>query len=280
MSERFNAFSFVDRITRIEPGIRAEGCYTVPAPLARFPSCLAVEAVGQLAAWVAMSRVGFRLRPVAGLAAETRFFNEVTPGQVVDLAVEIDSCDAEAVAYSGSARVNGLAIVELRHSLGPMLPMEQFDVAEDVRARFELLCGAAGAQAGRFQGVAAPHSIVTDRVRGKSLRADLHVPAAAPFFADHFPRRPVLPGTLLLDALLQLALQLASEAPQRNTERLLELSRVTDVKMRTFIPPGATVELEIETSAQTPVAAECALAARIRGKLAGSARAQFVPRST
>jgi 3-hydroxymyristoyl/3-hydroxydecanoyl-(acyl carrier protein) dehydratase len=278
MSERFSAFSFVDRITRLEPGTRAEGCYAVPAALSHFPHCLAAEAVGQLAAWVSMSRLDFRLRPVAGIAAETRFFNEAMPGQALDLEIEIESCDEEAVAYSGWARVKGAEIVELKHSLGPMLPIEEFDAAEDVRARFEVLRGA-GARTGRFRGIVSPQIVVTDRVRGESLRADLYVPASAPYFADHFPRRAVFPATLLLDAQIQLALQLASEVPRSNAERSLKPARVTDVKMRAFIPPGETVELRIESSSRTADTVECALVARLRGKLAGSARVEIVPRS-
>jgi 3-hydroxymyristoyl/3-hydroxydecanoyl-(acyl carrier protein) dehydratase len=278
MSDRFSAFSFVDRITRLVPGIRAEGCYSVPTGLARFPSCLAAEALGQLAAWVAMSQFDFRLRPVAGIAAETRFFNETTPGQNLDLEVELQRCDEEAIGYSGSARSNGTEIVELKHCLGPMLPMEDFDSAEDVRARFEVLRGA-GVGAGRFQGVVAPRVVVTDRVHGESLHADLQVPASAPFFADHFPRRAVFPATLLMDAQIALGLELAREAPRWGAQQLLKPARVTDVKMRAFIPPGETVALRIEMSSQTADAAECALVARMGGKLAGTARVEIVPRS-
>ena len=55
MDGRFRAFSFVDRITRLDPGHRIEGLYTVPATASRFPAALMAEAVGQLAAWSAMS---------------------------------------------------------------------------------------------------------------------------------------------------------------------------------------------------------------------------------
>ena len=44
MSGRFRAFSFVDRITRSEPGRRIEGQYTVPASATRFPASLMAEA--------------------------------------------------------------------------------------------------------------------------------------------------------------------------------------------------------------------------------------------
>ena len=127
--------------------------------------------------------------------------------------------------------------------------MEEFDSAEDVRARFEVLRGS-GARAGRFQGVVPPQIVVTDRVRGQSLRAEMHVPAAAPFFADHFPRRAVFPATLLLDTQIELGLQLASEMPRWSTEHLKPV-RVTDVKIRAFIPPGEIVELRIDMSFPT-----------------------------
>ncbi len=37
------------------------------------------------------------------------------------------------------------------------------------------------------------------------------MPDSAPFYADYFPRRPVLPGTLLLDAQLRLSAELAAD---------------------------------------------------------------------
>src|SRR5687767_2637523 len=111
MAEHFAAFSFVDQITEFTPGVRARAQFTVPALLPAFPSCLVAEAVGQLAAWVAMAQVGFRGRPVAALANETRFHGEIAPGTVLELSVEIDSCDDEAVAYAGRATSGeGLAI--------------------------------------------------------------------------------------------------------------------------------------------------------------------------
>ena len=60
MGGRFGAFSFVDRITEVVPGMRARGSYQVPKGLDAFPSALAAEAVGQLAAWASMARLEFR----------------------------------------------------------------------------------------------------------------------------------------------------------------------------------------------------------------------------
>ena len=110
MVDHFAAFSFVDRITELEPGKRARGTFAIPAGIDAFPPCLMAEAVGQLAAWVAMSRIEFRGRPVAALANETRFLRAAKPGDVLELEVEIHDVDDEAVAYQGHADIDGVLI--------------------------------------------------------------------------------------------------------------------------------------------------------------------------
>src|SRR5262245_47638598 len=127
MSDHFAAFSFVDRISGLAPGTRASGTFAIPASTASFPPCLMAEAVGQLAAWVAMSHIEFRGRPVAALARETRFLRAASPGQTLDLHVEVEDCDDEAVAYHGWADIDGERAIELTDCLGPMLPLAEFD---------------------------------------------------------------------------------------------------------------------------------------------------------
>src|SRR3990172_3125605 len=106
MADRFSAFSFVDRITALEPGRRARGRFAVPAGLSEFSTCLVAEAGGQLAAWVAMAQAEFRRRPVAALSGETRIVGEAAPGEILDLGVEIESCDPDAVADRKSTHLN------------------------------------------------------------------------------------------------------------------------------------------------------------------------------
>jgi 3-hydroxymyristoyl/3-hydroxydecanoyl-(acyl carrier protein) dehydratase len=272
MAERFSAFSFVDRITELEPGVRAAGRYAIPAHLPGFPSCLVAEAIGQLAAWASMSKLGFRRRPVAGLAGETLFFRGAGPGQVLDLAIAIQACDEDAVAYGGTAHVGGETVLELRHCVGPMLPMEDFDAPEAVGGDFEVLRGP-GAPAGRLRALPQPAVTVEERVPGRSVAATLHVPAAAPFFGDHFPRRPVFPGTLLLDRQIELALALAREASAPGG--VPAPARVTDVKMRSFIAPGQAVGMRVELQPRTDALLDARLSARIDGKTVATARAEI-----
>jgi 3-hydroxymyristoyl/3-hydroxydecanoyl-(acyl carrier protein) dehydratase len=271
MSDHFAAFSFVDRITELDPGVRARAIFAVPGSIAAFPACLVAEAVGQLAAWAAMAKIDFRGRPVAALATETVFHGAVAPGARLELNIEIESCDDDAVAYGGFAQVDGARVIELKHCLGPMLPVQEFDAPEVLRERLRLLC-AAGAPGGRFHGVALPELVALDGVAGQSARALLQVPQAAPFFADHFPRRPVFPATLLLDSQIRLALDLARAAIGTPVAAPLSPRRMTHVKMRSFIAPGQAVELGAELAAAAGDAGTIRLSATVDGRVVATAR--------
>jgi 3-hydroxymyristoyl/3-hydroxydecanoyl-(acyl carrier protein) dehydratase len=275
MDEHFAAFSFVDRITQLEAGKRARGVFAIPARIREFPPCLVAEAVGQLAAWVAMSAIEFRGRPVAALAAETRFRGDVHPGQTLELGVELDHCDDDAVAYGGWANVNGRQVTQLEHCLGPMLPTEEFDALEALRERFALICGK-GASPGRFPGVDLAAAIVTEHTPGRSLRATLQVPTRAPFFGDHFPRRAVFPATLLLDAQMRLAARLAAEASATQAGALV-LRRMNNVKVRSFTTPGQALELGADATPQDDGTLRIALSARVADKSVATARVEFGP---
>ena len=279
MTGHFGAFSLVDRITALEAGKHARGCFAIPGHIARFPASLAAEAAGQLAAWNAMAFLDFKVRPVAGLAAEIRFGPEVRPGQTLDLEIDIDTCDPDAVSYSGWADADGVRVMELDHSVGPMLPMEQFDAPEAVRTHFDLLCGS-GAARGRFDGVPEPDLEIVEQAASEWLQAILRVPQHAAYFDDHFPRRPVFPATLLLDAQIKVALQLAASAKHWPPGVRLAASRVPGMKMRSFIPPGESVELRVEVV--PPIDENMATAtstARVKGKVVSSGRLEVVARS-
>ena len=279
MSDHFAAFSFVDRISDFAAGAHARGWYAVPREIAEFPSCLVAEAVGQLAAWVAMDKLDYRGRPVAALATETVFEGSVAPGDLLELDVAIDDCDDEVIAYGGWAKVNGRRVIELRHCLGPMVPVEELDSPQALRDRFALLRGR-GATAGAFRGVAPVPLAVDARVPGKSLHATLAVPEHAAFFGDHFPRRPVFPATLLLDLQMRLAIELADSIGDRPGGAIRTASRMTNVKMRTFITPGQQVGLNVEMlpAADEGATARVALSAHVGDRAVATARVELVDR--
>lgn len=271
--DHFCAYSFVDRIDAFEPGRAAHATFAVPPHLPRFAPCFVAEAVGQLAAWVAMERIDYRGRPVAALATATRFLGDAHPGATLELSVTIDHCDDEAVAYSGRAHSQGRALIELIDCLGPMLPVAQFDDPAALRERFALLRGA-GAPPGRFRGVAAPPVTRIEEVAGESLRARLAVPEDAPFFHDHFPRRPVFPATLLLDTQIAQTLELARAAPWAAGRDIAPL-KVTHVKMRAFIEPGQSLDLALDVKPPIDNVAKATMQAAIDGRIVAGARLEM-----
>ena len=74
-------------------------------------------------------------------------------------------------------------------------------------------------------------------------RATLQVPADAAFFGDHFPKRPVFPGTLLMNTNLKLVTSLAANVPARAGARWAPRA-VVDMKLRDFISPGELLSIE------------------------------------
>jgi len=272
MSEHFRAFSFVDRIHSIQPGARIRGSYTIPPSLPDFPPSLVAEAVGQLAAWAAMAAVDFQCRPVAGIAAEIHLLSPVRPGQLLELAADLESVDNEAVSYDGTAHADGVPVIRLQHCVGPMLPLETFDDPQKLRDRFALL-QAAGATPGAFGGLPPlPLLIHSSDAIGQTLRATLHVPPSAPFFGDHFPRRPAFPGALLMKSNLELAASLAEHLPQPATGGKWVPQAASDMKLRSFTLPGETLEMKASLSRISSNEAIINVETRKGAQLAGSVR--------
>jgi 3-hydroxymyristoyl/3-hydroxydecanoyl-(acyl carrier protein) dehydratase len=273
MDDHFRAFSFVDRIASVLPEGRIRGRYAIPSRISSFAASLVAEATGQLAAWAAMAAVDFERRPVAGIAGCVELGPPVQPGQVLDLSAEIETVDADAVAYGGVATVDGIPVLQLHRCVGPMVPVSDFDDPQALRDRFALLCGP-GAMAGGFDGIP---SLVLERNGGEPaqwIRARLTVPQSAALFADHFPRRPVFPGSLLMHSNLELAGALASEASSA-PGLAWTLREITDMKLRAFIAPGEILEIEARMAARAEESAVVKVETRNGQRTIGSARVRL-----
>jgi len=273
MREHFCAFSFVDRITSLEAGVSIRGCYVIPPRVDTFPVSLAAEAVGQLAAWAAMESVDFSHRPVAGIAGRIELLSTVRPGQVLELAADLESVDTDTVGYSGTAWADGTPVIRLTDCVGPMVPLEDFDDPEDVRKHCHKL-QSIGAAPARFQGLPTLALETKECVTAELARASLRVPSTAPFFEDHFPRRPVFPGTLLVHANLQAAAILADNRLSSTGQSWLART-ISDVKLRSFISPGETVDLVVRPTAWSEHSRSVAVESRIGQRLVGTAVIQF-----
>jgi 3-hydroxymyristoyl/3-hydroxydecanoyl-(acyl carrier protein) dehydratase len=232
--------------------------------------------VGQLAAWAAMAKMDFARRPVAGLAGEFELLHPIRPGQRLELTADLDTVEADAAAYGGSVLVDGIQVIRLSHCVGPMLAVEEFDDPAALRARFEVLCNG-GATPGGFGGLPAFPLARVGGEAGQSVAATLQVPTQANFFADHFPRRPVFPGTLLMNASLELAALLAKELAAPASGVAWGLRGVSDVKLRAFTPPGEVLDIEARLHQRSAAAAMVNVEIRKGRRVVGGARVRLAP---
>jgi hypothetical protein len=86
----------------------------------------------------------------------------------------------------------------------------------------------------------------------------------------------VFPATLLLDAQIRFALELAAEAAHWPAGTRPVPSRMTHVKMRSFIPPGAELAIGAALGPPTASTAIIRLSARMDDKTVATARLEVV----
>ncbi len=249
-------FHFVDQILKLDPGRHALGVKHVtcgdtfvrptaggePALL----SCIIGEALGQLGAWNVMAAKDFSVRPVAGVVGEVVISGEAAVGDSILLDTTIDSVTDDAVFYHAVASVDGTEVLRLENTLGPLLPMEQFNDPEELRERLARIHRpGAPTEAPHPDGnPAVPFDVSFDEIlsleSGKEATAVLQVSGREAFFADHFPRKPVLPLSLLLESLLQLGQKLLEDGGARYAP-----TGARRVKMSRFVEPGSSLVAKV-----------------------------------
>lgn len=242
------------------------------------PACIVGEALGQLTAWIVMHSCDFKKRPVAGIADEVRIYRDVYVGETVILHTEIERLDDQAVLYNSYATVCGETIFSLKRAIGPLLPMENFIDPERAREQF-LMIYRPGELARHV--ISAPSLILQEslseeetdskeeqdfeeneycfeaeetgfsrehfffdhilELNPQSISAQKNVSLLAPYFEDHFPRKPVLPLTLLLEGKLELAhLFLQRTLGEEEASRFRPV-RLHKIRIKQFIFPGDSI---------------------------------------
>ncbi len=86
---------------------------------------------------------------------------------------------------------------------------------------------------------------ITSLEPGKRLTAERTLRADEDYLKDHFPRFPVMPGVMMLEALHQAAVWMIRTGDQFQAPLVL-LREARSVKFGDFLCPGETLEIAVE----------------------------------
>jgi len=93
--------------------------------------------------------------------------------------------------------------------------------------------------------------VLVDRVldieKGKRIRALKNVTINEPFFMGHFPKRPVMPGVLMLEALAQAAALLSFDAldMQIDDDTVYYFAGIDGARFKRPVEPGDQLLLDV-----------------------------------
>lgn len=282
-------FLFVDRIVQSFPGqlirgikhITSDDTFLTVDEQGRpcFISSLIGETLGQLAAWNVMQHNGFSHRPVAGIVASARLHRPAYVGETLLLESFIDNLDERAVQYHSVARVGDELIFNIEGALGPLLPTTDFIALDEVKQQFAEIDNPGdwsmiSAESSPLQdNELLSHTELTtvsmnfDRIcsseAGISLVAEKRITRAAPYLPDHFPQKPVLPMTVLLECKLNLAREFVARAGYFVNYRVSELRKI---KMNEFVYPGDVIECSVRVKRHTEDELILAYLSEVAGK--------------
>lgn len=86
---------------------------------------------------------------------------------------------------------------------------------------------------------------VTELVPGKKISSVKALSLAEEYLGDHFPSFPVLPGVMIIEAMVQTAAMLV-HVTNDFSHSMVILHEVRNVKYKSFVKPGNLLEIAIE----------------------------------
>ncbi|MFM8732118.1 MAG: 3-hydroxyacyl-ACP dehydratase FabZ, partial [Phycisphaerales bacterium] len=121
--------------------------------------------------------------------------------------------------------------------------------------------------------------LLVDRVLalapGRRATGVKNVTINEPYFLGHYPRTPIMPGVLIVEALAQMGGLLLSQTLE-HTGKVAVLLSLDKVKLRKAVTPGDQLVLEVESMRATSRSAAVRARAMVGEKVAAEAEIRFM----
>lgn len=239
-------FNFIDKITYFESGKKACGIKKITESQKTFlnqgeiyPMFL-IEAIGQLNAWITMEINDFQVRPIAILYGEINLYSSAKIGDILEIETTLTRLDGNSSLFNGTVKLNNNLLVEVIDAAGSFLDIQDFAHKESYIDQFNAL------QKDGLKDFNNPEAIsnlmeqdtilekTETKITAKKAFNEKHL-----FFQEHFPKKPVLPISILLQNCIELAKVLVN---RNNNFKKIQLQRI---KMREFVVPNLPVLTEV-----------------------------------
>ena len=85
-------------------------------------------------------------------------------------------------------------------------------------------------------------------VNDDSIKTEKQIKPDEPFFAGHFPGRPIMPGVLICESVFQSSSILMSKRAKTPPDdaRIPLITRISNVKLKRVVLPGDLMEVEVK----------------------------------
>jgi 3-hydroxymyristoyl/3-hydroxydecanoyl-(acyl carrier protein) dehydratase len=251
--KRFMRFLFVSRIQDITgEKIKGQVDFSAGEPWRRITSenkteistSVVSEAVGQLVSWMALRDNKFTGRPVFLFASQIDLSGIIHAPGTVDLEAWISNRSEDSFIFSGTAKVDGKTVVEIKECGGYFMPLAELEDPTVTSKRFETL--SAGGLPANPAGEAFNFAGLVDQVMeidpGKSIKTAKVMKTTEPFYADHFPRFPVTPIVVINEMIAEATRCMMTKDSAKPA--IIHPIAVQDLKIKSFIRPGDTAIIQ------------------------------------
>lgn len=260
------SFLYVDRVSLYEPWRVIRGTktvtrtepflYTMPDGRRLVSPAVLSEAPAQFGAWLVAASTDFEKRSVFLRDERTRYPVIVQPGSILDVEVIVLDRDDDVLWTRGSVRVDGVEVMVSERSAGYLVPLAEYSDPNEDRLTFDRL----RADPGKPPSLTTPPNFqptpaaclsfgppnptrfidgILEHKPGQRVVALKNFSRAESYFADHFPRKPIVPGVLLSTCVAEAAQFLLWPNVEHRPDHVGLLPvEVADTRFRRFVEPG------------------------------------------